>query len=397
MRPQESCLEVADRPEEPAGFSTKFEQFQFQYVRKIVDQLKNGVEPKELEIPEHTRQIEAKMRELGRRMRQPLEALREDFRQKWSLEKIRSMTTGAIIDKLGSFNIPVDETSFLLDVNNHHSAQALAETWRRRHRCTATGLDEDFVWMAAIVLWERLAPNVVNMEMIDDEMQRGYELLEEDQTCKACDVWLHVWESIKQKLTPKMTTTEQFDEIFSGTQSLSNWCGDLEQELWNAGLEDPEYLRKRIRYCEEFCAQFPGEDQLMLGNSYHAEAESYGHLGEIETAEKKFNELIDRYPNFAWGYIGWADGYWLIPFDKAAPKDYDKAEAIYLKALENRNLDDRPNVIDRLTMLYEEKGDLRKAERYRRVLERLQGKIGRNEPCPCGSGRKYKKCCGQLS
>ncbi len=22
-------------------------------------------------------------------------------------------------------------------------------------------------------------------------------------------------------------------------------------------------------------------------------------------------------------------------------------------------------------------------------------KIGRNEPCPCGSGRKYKKCCMQ--
>ena len=20
-------------------------------------------------------------------------------------------------------------------------------------------------------------------------------------------------------------------------------------------------------------------------------------------------------------------------------------------------------------------------------------KVGRNEPCPCGSGRKYKKCC----
>jgi uncharacterized protein YecA (UPF0149 family) len=22
-------------------------------------------------------------------------------------------------------------------------------------------------------------------------------------------------------------------------------------------------------------------------------------------------------------------------------------------------------------------------------------KIGRNEPCPCGSGRKYKNCCGK--
>ncbi|MBN2570249.1 MAG: SEC-C domain-containing protein, partial [Deltaproteobacteria bacterium] len=21
-------------------------------------------------------------------------------------------------------------------------------------------------------------------------------------------------------------------------------------------------------------------------------------------------------------------------------------------------------------------------------------KIGRNDPCPCGSGLKYKKCCG---
>lgn len=23
-----------------------------------------------------------------------------------------------------------------------------------------------------------------------------------------------------------------------------------------------------------------------------------------------------------------------------------------------------------------------------------QPKVGRNDPCPCGSGKKYKKCCG---
>jgi len=28
------------------------------------------------------------------------------------------------------------------------------------------------------------------------------------------------------------------------------------------------------------------------------------------------------------------------------------------------------------------------------TVERSQPKIGRNDPCPCGSGRKYKKCCG---
>jgi preprotein translocase subunit SecA len=23
-------------------------------------------------------------------------------------------------------------------------------------------------------------------------------------------------------------------------------------------------------------------------------------------------------------------------------------------------------------------------------------KVGRNEPCPCGSGRKFKRCCGRM-
>jgi preprotein translocase subunit SecA len=24
-------------------------------------------------------------------------------------------------------------------------------------------------------------------------------------------------------------------------------------------------------------------------------------------------------------------------------------------------------------------------------------KVGRNDPCPCGSGRKFKNCCGKSS
>jgi preprotein translocase subunit SecA len=28
------------------------------------------------------------------------------------------------------------------------------------------------------------------------------------------------------------------------------------------------------------------------------------------------------------------------------------------------------------------------------VLGRKEDKIGRNDPCPCGSGKKYKKCHG---
>jgi preprotein translocase subunit SecA len=31
-----------------------------------------------------------------------------------------------------------------------------------------------------------------------------------------------------------------------------------------------------------------------------------------------------------------------------------------------------------------------------RVGNRTEPKVGRNEPCPCGSGKKYKQCCGKL-
>jgi len=36
-----------------------------------------------------------------------------------------------------------------------------------------------------------------------------------------------------------------------------------------------------------------------------------------------------------------------------------------------------------------------RAEPSRPMTARREGqKVGRNDPCPCGSGKKYKKCCG---
>ncbi len=29
------------------------------------------------------------------------------------------------------------------------------------------------------------------------------------------------------------------------------------------------------------------------------------------------------------------------------------------------------------------------------ALDREKPRAGRNDPCPCGSGKKYKKCCGR--
>ena len=44
--------------------------------------------------------------------------------------------------------------------------------------------------------------------------------------------------------------------------------------------------------------------------------------------------------------------------------------------------------------IYEHWLPFRQAVYEREVAKTLQVKVGRNEPCPCGSGKKFKKCCG---
>lgn len=46
---------------------------------------------------------------------------------------------------------------------------------------------------------------------------------------------------------------------------------------------------------------------------------------------------------------------------------------------------------------HEKIGNLKIAWREKKYLTRIVRKIGRNELCPCGSGLKYKKCCGKKS
>jgi preprotein translocase subunit SecA len=47
-----------------------------------------------------------------------------------------------------------------------------------------------------------------------------------------------------------------------------------------------------------------------------------------------------------------------------------------------------------------EESDIQKASRERSMKSkpvRVEQKVGRNDPCPCGSGKKYKKCCGAVT
>jgi uncharacterized protein len=51
-------------------------------------------------------------------------------------------------------------------------------------------------------------------------------------------------------------------------------------------------------------------------------------------------------------------------------------------------LDEAATAIPRATII------LRKIAQFSTAATAGRRKIGRNDPCPCGSGRKYKRCCG---
>ena len=60
------------------------------------------------------------------------------------------------------------------------------------------------------------------------------------------------------------------------------------------------------------------------------------------------------------------------------------AEAQYLYTLEE--WEDVLDEVKRIGIL--------QAYKKSKIVVREQPKVGRNDPCPCGSGKKYKKCCG---
>lgn len=234
-------------------------------------------------------------------------------------------------------------------------------------------------------------------------------------------------------------------------QSLFNWSQDLEDALWNAGLEDRELLRARIAVCEEALRRFPDESRLMVENRRRALAESYVALGQTEKAEALFEQWLGVDPCWGWGWIGWAD---LHFFTNDRPKGYGRAEELLRRGYSSPGVRDREDIADRLVLLYRETGrdqeaqalaaeakrlsrsssgvSVRRAveltdagdrtvvrdattasfegegfplDRMTEIVEALGAvrpsilprratKVPRNAPCPCGSGRKYKKCCG---
>ncbi|MDR3238935.1 MAG: SEC-C domain-containing protein [Clostridiales bacterium] len=126
-------------------------------------------------------------------------------------------------------------------------------------------------------------------------------------------------------------------------------------------------------------------------------------ISHLETTVQEFGKRFDIQPEFVCGFL---DGInealrermdlSSLDLDSPITIDFDFAR-LYQKMVEYR--------VEALYSLPQWKQIFSEAERetlfrdQRRstTVVRQQAKIGRNDPCPCGSGKKYKKCCGAMA
>jgi hypothetical protein len=356
-----------------------------------------------------------------------------------------------LLEKLRGFGVDLDRVGLEKLCEGALSAEEVARPLQDRRGIGGDG-QADWIWICLVSLWERWWPDKVCLELLDDKVQAGYAAAERSGTSRCAAMWLDAWSDVLRLCDATgIGSVEEFDDRFPMTQSLYNWSQDLEDALWNAGLHDREMLLARIGVCEEALRRFPHEDQLMTENRRRALAESCFEAGMTGKAEELFQLWLDADPSWGWGWIGWADCY-----EPRTGKsgDYGRAEELLRRGYSAAEVRDRDCIAERLRDLCEETGRPREAAEFGRQARRLRArassvtvsrrldladdddgpvamretttidfgseglpldrfpdvmravaakspgtparavKVGRNAPCPCGSGKKFKKCCG---
>jgi tetratricopeptide (TPR) repeat protein len=341
----------------------------------------------------------------------------------------RVMTDGQLVDKLRSFGVELCREAFAEIRPRFLSAEELSN--RLAGGRTPKLNDNDWLWVCTAVLWERWFPDAPSLEMLDDDMQKGYRFSENGDQENALTVWLEVWNSVTAIMDARgIRTLDAFDRTFRGSQSVLNWVQDVETELLNACWQTGAHCEDRVSFCGEVIARMAEKDSSMIENMRLGIADSHVRLGNRQQADALFEGWLKTDPEWGWGWIGWSDGYALFT---RGSKDYPRAEEVLKQGLAVPRVRDRDDILDRLIQIYEETGRNEEAGRIRDRLERNYGtasdkegqeagvhhhglesdlndsgsvlrhapsspapskKIGRNDPCPCGSGKKFKKCCG---
>ncbi len=133
-------------------------------------------------------------------------------------------------------------------------------------------------------------------------------------------------------------------------------------------------------------------DQLRTGIGLRSYAQKDPLIEYKREAYRMFTELLDQIDREAVRFC-----YWMRPADQsevsrreresraAAKARHDKKESLGFRAPEGGAVQAQGKAVE----------DDTPQQGKKQPFKRRGKKIGRNDPCPCGSGKKYKKCCGR--
>ncbi len=148
-----------------------------------------------------------------------------------------------------------------------------------------------------------------------------------------------------------------------------------------------------------------GQLQSFWGTYFEIEKNIYEQLlsNPNEEVRGTLPELAEKYGQEVLTMVGFVDGIndsLVTPNDIETMDETTEINLVYDKALLYKNM-----VAAKADWLYglpqwnnifseEELKALYKEQKESTTI-RKEKKVGRNDPCPCGSGKKYKKCCGR--
>ncbi|MDA1277105.1 MAG: SEC-C metal-binding domain-containing protein [Verrucomicrobia bacterium] len=288
------------------------------------------------------------------------------------------------------------------------SADEIVRWLRDQGRLKPDRAEDDrlWIWVAITVLWERWFPEFPSFEMVDERINDGYGQTDHREGCRE---WLNAWQILLRLMERlQIRTLREFDKRFQGIELMQNWVQDLEINLGDVARpeQNGEWFEQRIQFCQQFLSRFNLDDQPLIKHMRRGLAESLFGVGEASRADELFREWLIENPRWGWGWIGWADCYLFAPPTR---RDLSRAEELLLQGKAVEGIEDTDVFYERLEHLYEEQGRKDKSAEMRAALNRLKTggsatlpaplrrgspKVGRNDPCPCGSGKKIKKCCG---
>jgi tetratricopeptide (TPR) repeat protein len=272
--------------------------------------------------------------------------------ERWELHDVQALSTEEIRDKLAEHGIDTTEKSFRDRAAEVDSAIALADQWETDHDVDASGYDQDFIWMAAEVLWSRWAPDLPYQEQIYDLVQEGQELREQGDDAEACQRWLTAWETIIAVTPDDITTLEAADDHLPNVLSLEAFLRSVDNDLASLAADDPTYHERRLEFCREVCTQFPDASDELLLDFRHFIADSLTELGRLDESRNEFETLIRDYPEDPWAYKKLADSYWQDDADEPTVEELERAAKLYQQALDAEGTLEQPSAVsDRIDEL----------------------------------------------